>query len=296
MEGDFQRPLCWRNLPGIPDLEYPLRLAKGIVYSPAVPQAQLPRDFLERFNKLSENVPRLDERLKLIGSVATVVLPILVLVLGWGAKQIYEQRSELSEIRQSVKDMKDLLLPQRLKDAAAAGPGQLKSSLTEAVQIVQTAREKRVVIEPEVLAQVANKFIQTPAAEPETQQLSWKAIKELLDYRSFLNGEFFVSPPIPSAVQGTCIGIGPGSSVVVEDSVIANCRQALDGGTWKHVIFRNAVIIYEGRPTALEDVRFENCQFQIVRTPDGIKLIQALLSSTSTTVALSQPSRRRNPA
>jgi hypothetical protein len=56
------------------------------------------------------------------------------------------------------------------------------------------------------------------------------------------------------------------------------------GSTFDHVLFKNAVIRYDGGPISLKEVAFQNCRFEfriiVVPPPSGQKLTKTLLAST----------------
>jgi hypothetical protein len=54
----------------------------------------------------------------------------------------------------------------------------------------------------------------------------------------------------------------------------------LDGTRMRQVIIRNAIIVYDGGPTELQDVFFGNCTFQIKRTVKGIQVVQELIDAS----------------
>jgi hypothetical protein len=60
----------------------------------------------------------------------------------------------------------------------------------------------------------------------------------------------------------------------ISDIRVVGCSQALDGTTWKNMVFENARIAYHGGPVVLENVIFLNCTFEVERMDEGNRLLQ----------------------
>jgi hypothetical protein len=57
----------------------------------------------------------------------------------------------------------------------------------------------------------------------------------------------------------------------------------LDGMRMEHVVVTNAVVVYNGGPVRLLDVRFVNCEFRMKRISPAVDLAQTLLRPASAT-------------
>jgi hypothetical protein len=63
---------------------------------------------------------------------------------------------------------------------------------------------------------------------------------------------------------------GYAAEYFIIDGVGTQDRIPLDGATLRNVIFRNIVIIYNGGPLRMQNVKFENCTFQVIHSDQGI--------------------------
>jgi hypothetical protein len=152
-------------------------------------------------------------------------------------------------------------------------------NIRKVVAIMQAATADHVSINPGLVNVASKNFVDASNTNPD----AWKAALALMSYRTTLNGESPVS-----LRPRTCIDVEnvSGIAVHVSDSYLGNCTQVLDHSEWKNVLFENATIVYHGGPTALENVRFKNCQFSLDYTIPGQQLGQTLIASNSVTITL----------
>jgi hypothetical protein len=152
------------------------------------------------------------------------------------------------------------------------------NSINKIVNIARTAASSHVPINPDLVNVAGKKFLEASKTNPN----AWQGTLALATYNSSLAKE---SPPLPmtSCLRASSLD---GITATLLDSRLSNCTQELDHIAWKNVVFESVTIVYHGGPTALENVRFENCQFSLDNTPRGRLLAQSLLTANPVTINL----------
>jgi len=142
-------------------------------------------------------------------------------------------------------------------------------------------RQQGILVGEEHLQTAAARVLPAEAKELPGER-AWRTAVQLASYGSFLR--FQTSPlAIPKgAVTRTQLAtplsgnaILPGTFTVIERSG----TQVLDGFDLGDTVFRQSAVYYGGGPVTLRNVTFEDCTFQVQRTPAGRKLLEALLAS-----------------
>jgi hypothetical protein len=180
-----------------------------------------------------------------------------------------------------VKVLTSVMLPSALSGASADPTNPANIELVS--RVLTTAREKKVPIRSQTIAQAGNKFIEAA----KTDSHSWTAAIQLINYRSTLN-----TAPIPPFPQGRCVPVSPDATGIVggiESLTLLGCIQELDHLQWKDVAFQDATVIYHGGPTILQNVHFINCKFLLDNASTSQALGQSLLASNTINIKLPAP-------
>lgn len=282
-----------------------------LVESPEVYSAHMVKSAGQQAVAAAESLGALRERLDnaIVGGriACVVVFAALGIALTWlslyylpariesqVAPNFKEHGERLAKIEQKVNDIDEnqrrllpSLLQEFLKKSAAGKSHNLEDRLLFAQALLNAATKQRVLSNAEEVSRLGQTLRELGAKNPDYRQLIWQTSTQLINYRSLLNSELYPAPPMPGATRRT-IGIkaDPGARFRVLNSIFQGVEQKLDGGTWEEVLFRNCLIKYDGGPVSLENVHFENCEFQIALTPKGEKLGEVLLASNAPTVQL----------
>lgn len=248
---------------------------------------------------------RLDNAIRGGWIIACVITAGLGIALGWLSVQYVPARIEsqvapmfkehgerLARVEQKLNDIDENqrkllpgLLQEFLKKSSAGKPQELRRQLLLAQGLLKTAAKQRILSDPQQLSRVGHMLRELEAKNATQKPLVWETLTELINYRSALNARFYPAPQIPGAIARTiAIKAGPGVRFTVSRSVLVNFEQALDGGVWKDVIFRNCLIKYDGGPVSLENVYFEDCRFQLAPSPNGETFSEVLLASNAPSV------------
>jgi hypothetical protein len=198
----------------------------------------------------------------------------------------------LAKIEQKVNDIDEnqrkllpSLLQEFLKKSTAGKPQELRRQLLLAQGILKTAAKQHILSDPQQLSRVGETLRELEAKNPTYKPLIWDTVTQLINYRSALNAGFYSAPQIPGAIRRPiAIKADPGVRFTATRCIFENLEQGLDGGIWKDVIFRNCLIKYDGGSVSLENVYFEDCQFQLASSPKGEKLSEVLLASIAPNV------------
>jgi hypothetical protein len=205
---------------------------------------------------------------------------------------------------------------QSLKGAGQLPPAIADEKIKSISLILDTARQSAIKLDAASVKQAGETTLRL-ASNPPLTQAAWQATNSVLSYRSYLNQgsqpgtnqaqpvdpskyhfgvtvlstpnyvgpmlkvwQIGVAPPENSARLETLANPNPtgtGMQAVMIEAVSGPIE--LDGSRMKHVIILNSIILYQGGPLELEDVRFVNCQFQLMSIPANTALAQDILSS-----------------
>jgi hypothetical protein len=150
---------------------------------------------------------------------------------------------------------------------------------TESAKAVLLAEQKasRELAPQEFFDSVIQKY-QRLQKSPELADSAWEGSTKLVEYRSAIStvpagfgvyiGELSRKGPFrylkDSLISGpNAIGMGTEKGFV------------LDGFYLENDVFENAIIIYKGGPVVLQNVRFVNCTFDVRKSPQSEKFLEA---------------------
>ncbi len=258
--------------------------------------------------KLAERIAAVEGRIaappKQFNPVVTTVLAIIgaaVLAFwGWIATTLVQHGNTLAGIRQSLVS---------LGVKVAANNPITPSGQSDAKMILRQAREGQIQIPGPIVEQAGKSFIDAA----KTESTAWDVALDFVSYRSLINSNFlpllgkqrasyaFLAQikPIKGAPSPLVLAAGsapPGRAARFEPlnpEVIAHDQDeaaylivdlhgfsvVLDNMRLKHVILKNAHVMYRGAPIDLQDVTFVNCSFEFVRDDRGQQLAQAILAT-----------------
>jgi hypothetical protein len=225
--------------------------------------------------------------------------------------QINEMSGNIKEIKGKLEVLDPLiqeLITKHFTDAANLTPKELLARLPELKQIVSTAQQGGIKVQPSVIKQVGTKLVDVGAKNTS----SWTVAMDFLAYRSLINVEF-APPPFWSVlvpVKDYTVYSAPPTAgpmynegrVPIEKAAVYSPLEMktnvdktegdrrlvitggvipLDGYQMKHITFKDAKITYRGGKTIMEDVLFINCTFDIVQQAPGQSFARSLLSSAA---------------
>ncbi len=220
-----------------------------------------------------------------------------------------EMQDGIKEIRASIEGMK-------LKQIGS-NPENPKS-IAEAKNILTSAASAGVKIDPNVVKDVGGQFLAAAQRTPSV----WSSALLFINYRSFLNplpsvlGRLEAVPNFTTHYDGHNIenreekgGIpkvrvqmanlttppnlaqyrpitGPDQNADSPSGpgylVITGAVMSLDGYFMKNIVIVNSRVAYSGGPVVLQNVTFVNCTFDLTAQPTGVRLADALLTSSAT--------------
>lgn len=255
----------------------------------------------------------------LAGTAITAPIALLALAgAGWyyafsrvdkTARFEADTSSRLGNIDKDIKTINDSLTSLKITQAAQ-NPSTPQSS--QAVhRILADAKDNQRLIDPAVLSDVGEKFVNASAYAPQ----AWDAALQLMTYKSFqlsitksypkLSGSFeatqimaLVPPnekppefhaygeaPLASAAEFFPIGQNPNQHSVNGHGMYLALGGgvSIDGQQLQHVVFIGTHISYTGQPTKLTDVYFVNCTFEMPVEANTRNLALAVLNTSPTT-------------
>jgi hypothetical protein len=250
-------------------------------------------------HKEASALPRQSPNTILIAVLSALGIAV-VWYWGWIGIQVVAQGKQISQILA-------LLSPEVIKAARPDDP----QSIKQVEKVVQTALQQGKRIDPAIVSQAGNKFVDATTKTPE----AWNGAVALLNYRSFLNvgtapqlqrispdevkgfdfnytyyamkgsplGESFwiglsrvpdlpEMHPLTEPNENTRATVGP-SFVVYK-----NVRLLLDNMFMKNIIIQDSRIVYRGLPMELHNVYFVNCTFEVSREARGEQFAKAVFS------------------
>ena len=198
-------------------------------------------------------------------------------------------RGELVPIRERLTKLETAtdFLEKLKKITSPQDSGYLKDNLVVLTNTLHDAREKEVLLDPKDVEGIGLSLIKVRQEYPDNANEAWNALGEVLNYRSYLNYKLYseanfatikptskklaavkLADPNPTSIQYRFQGI-----------VFEGATQPLDWIYWDHVIFRNCIIRYSGKPVILRNVAFENCKFEFVPETKAVDLSREVLAS-----------------
>jgi hypothetical protein len=167
-----------------------------------------------------------------------------------------------------------------IHDASTMSGGSFQAQLPELNAALGVAAEQHVSLSEPALQNISQKILEMVSSKTHPRPIVWDTFIRLLRYYSYLNatkdrsyseGEAPAPPPTP---------IERGGYVSVEDLTIVGGTIRLDGTVWKNVVFRDAVVVYNGGSVTLENVQFENCRFAMPISTPAVALGKQMLASS----------------
>ena len=238
------------------------------------PLAQPYPRFVESTDLAAKRIPTNWNR---VGAIVAIVFGLTGFVFWYDQSRLPDmitaRTSGLNEKVSNLDSKLDLLLETFLKRAATSKGSYIPVDLNSARDVLATAKRKNVVLSPQTVIEVGKTLVQMDSQEPLYEPIIWATATDFLEYRSFLNkrlgsGGF-------KAGQQDQIGI------TFQNSLIAGQTIKLDGIKAANTLFENCTIEYEGGPTYIESVEFDNCKFKIRNNANGKKLALAVLDTQS---------------
>jgi hypothetical protein len=184
---------------------------------------------------------------------------------------IASQDAGLSQKMGNLDGKIDLLLDTFLKRAATSVGSELPRDLDTAKQVLATAKQNGVVLNPATVIEVGQKLVYKDSQEPLLTPLIWSAATDFIEYRSFLNAKLGSSGF--KAGQNNQIGSTYSDSVIVRAAIKLDRTKAINN------LFRDCIIEYDGGPTSITDSEFDNCKFKISNNANGKRFASTLLAT-----------------
>jgi hypothetical protein len=229
-----------------------------------------------------------------------VVLTVFVGWAGWLSLQVVSLNRENGSLSAKVdglrekadglrNDVDKLLTPERVKALVLEPP--TKQNFVELQREIVDARERKVVMDKDILEAIWKKAAQASFQSGEISQVAWKTFVGAIEYKSSMNA--WQNPkfsPRPIGEKGkACFALPENPThiiVTLSQSICSGSVQQLDGGVWLDSLFVNSIIIYRGGPVGLRNVAFENCIFRFELTPRARELGAAIAATSPVTKAI----------
>jgi hypothetical protein len=137
--------------------------------------------------------------------------------------------------------------------------------------ILNTAKQKRVPLEPQDFKKLALPLLHTQYRTVEARQEAWATVKDFVSYKTVVDADKWpVEVPAANVLDGSGGALNLATKDVWEDTVITNCQVNIQ---------------WVGHKLVLKNVRFVDCDFKpLAQTEEGRKLLEALLKSNGPTV------------
>ncbi len=165
-----------------------------------------------------------------------------------------------------------------LKQTTTGTPEKLKDTLPVANNLLRTAQASGVVLEPKEIAELGPPLVDASLKYILIKSVGWSAVTEFAAYRSFVNAQAF---PV-TIKEGS---VNP-HGMTMRNNLIQGGSWELDNKTIKGDTYEHAVIVYNGGPLSLENVRFDHCAFRVIANDAGGRFMKSLLSAVGPTVSL----------
>lgn len=232
-------------------------------------------------------------------------------------ESLKEPIKDIGRIREDIANIKGKLEPydqilrdylrNKIKSSIRLTPESLKASLPELGKTIVAARNAKIPIEPKVVADVGKHVLGLAEKQPEQGDI-WQAVKDFVNYRSFLNpsrippsGRSVRHDPTLYAFLETKgkniktyhVGDVPRQEAAVLEPIGAGLNKnnprgdafiiltdgelTLDGTDMKNVILENIRITYHGGPLRMNNVVFVNCTFEMQENQNGRQFALAVL-------------------
>lgn len=191
-------------------------------------------------------------------------------------QQVASLRASMAAMRHDL----DLLLQKGLKTSASLPQQSFSRNLDVVADQLRVAAHRNLVVSPEIVRRIRQKLLDIPSSGRST--LYWSAAAQWVTYRSRLNDA--ERRVIQAESLRPCVAAGPFSMGHITVDANFGCSITLDGRSWDHVSFENAVVIYHGGKVFLRDVTLRNCYFFIdfrgkQPASAGKQLVRQLLAS-----------------
>lgn len=165
-----------------------------------------------------------------------------------------------------------------LKEATTGDVPKLKSSLPVASELLKTAQAQEIILEPKEVAELGIPVVDVSLNYPLIKTEGWNTASQFAAYRSFINAEVF---PV-TVKEGGTNPLKP----LYSNNLYSGGVWELDDKQSVGDYYIDAIIVYNGGPLSLQDVRFDRCQFRIIQNEAGAKFLKTLLASRGPTFDL----------
>lgn len=154
-------------------------------------------------------------------------------------------------------------------------PEQFKTTLPDIASTIAKARERRLAASPQVVNELQSKLVSAETTAP----AYWLTAAAFINYRSAMlvggDSNKWISLPPCHAADITKAAPDDESKHHLKTSILmvsSDCYWVLDDRPLRNMVFRHALIIYDGGPVALEGITFEDCLFEFrVQQPPPTK-------------------------
>jgi hypothetical protein len=229
---------------------------------------------------------------RLIGSTLTIIVTIILAAItathyidqqtGALGVRITKAEAAITVLGSQQSDQTQKLIHDLLALAKSADRPEIGARAAQvAASLTATLREQKRSAIPEFFTET-NQAINALRlkGDPSLRAAAFTTQQQLAEYRSTLQTEKqkgIVIKCTPGFRGNTAFGTAEkpaNPSRRIESLTIENCPQALDGFSWRNIVFVNSQISYKGGPVILDNVTFVNCTFETGRNDEGIKLLQ----------------------
>lgn len=158
-----------------------------------------------------------------------------------------------------------------LRSTVTSSANELKTTLPAARRLLVAAKERQIVLSPELISEVGLALLNREFRDQEVNKEAWNTISQLASYRTFIDGKRLDTQKVKE---------NPAENKYLEVPV------TLNDSNFKDAIFEDCHIIYNSGSLTLSHVRFINCTFDVVEDANGKKLFKALLESNKPNVVI----------
>ena len=262
------------------------------------------KDYIQK--DLALKVATADGRSVVLMWFVGIALSVYMALIIGGGVQLYLLNGRLSAMERDVSHVAKGVDELKLKSTSAnpTDPQNIKQAHDTLAEAASSHRK----LNKEVVVEAGRKFVDAGGSV----ESAWQTAMEFLAYRSFLNvdlvansaelnrgandvtvyhipkgaGELYHTGTVPIENAAVFQKLGEDTN---KGRTTGDARLLVDGGTVvldsfdiRHVIFRNAHIVYNGDPVRLQDVAFANCTFEVVQKYRGQEFAKAVLTPEPT--------------
>jgi hypothetical protein len=232
------------------------------------------------------------------GTILTIVA--IVLSAGWLHIELKDVSVKMKALEDAVRIIASgqggdvpKLVDEVLKVAQArADSGNMESArnlIDTSNDLIAKQREARKPVTEDFFKKVLPTYRTLATAQPDERisNAALSGIVQLAEYRSAVStvpSTFHPKTTVNSITAGS-LGFGPDGKVHISDALIVGENAlatssegtVLDGLVLDNVVFQGAKIIYKGGPVTLHNVWFVDCQFQVSKTANVERVLEAVI-------------------